>query len=404
MTKMAKVLKFIFFILLLSIGISCKTNNSSIDYLQKVLDNLEKIESATYSEIREKWQHGDSMPIGNFCKLVKEFNNPADTEIGASYVCFDCDVPTKLESAYDEKIRALTYHDSKTIVVDNVATRPLPFRLVAPPFFKYTKNIIQYALTTKDSITLDLKEWEECYYFKLVINEDKQVEFFGKAYYVPENPYNRETTSIYELWISKLNNLPYRVRREMSHDISVHTVSNVELNKLSIADFNIYDYFPMDYEVRQYGETSKEKKESNLTGKKAPLWILNDKDEQEVSLSELKGKVLLLQFTGIGCGPCHASIPFLKEIRNKYSEDNFELIAIETWKRKSQALQNYSKTNELNYNLLSGTDDVVEDYQTGGAAPVFFLLDREQIIRKVIHGYSEERTRKEIVETLNELL
>jgi len=159
-----------------------------------------------------------------------------------------------------------------------------------------------------------------------------------------------------------------------------------------------------DYEVREYELNNRENKELNLIGKKAPIWILNDKDEQSVSLSDFEGKILLLQFTGIGCGPCQMSIPFLKEIKDKYCEDKLELIAIESWKRKLPTLQNYSKKNELNYNLLSGTDEVVEDYQTGLSVPVFFILDKEQIIRKVFSGYSEEKTKKEIIDAINELL
>ena len=403
MTEILKIVKFIFFLLPLFIGTNCKANNS-IDYLRKVLNNLERIESASYSLHREGWLPGDTIPYSVDCIFVKEYNNPADTTIGASNACFDCDVPTKWKWGYDGKIRAMTYPEKKLIVVDNFTARPLPYRPLAPPFFNYTKNIIQYALTTKDSITLDLVEFKEYYYFKLVINEDKQVEFFGKAYYMPENPNISETTSIYELWISKLNNLPYKYRREMSNNIFVQTISNVELNKLSIADFNIYDYFPVDYEIKKYGENDRENKELNLTGRKAPDWILNDKDEKRVSLSEFKGKILLLQLTGIGCGACQLSIPFLKEIKGKYSEDKFELIAIETWKRKSHSLQYYSEKNGLNYNLLIGTDDVVKDYQTGGLVPVFFILDREQIIRKVFIGYDEKITKKEIIESINELL
>lgn len=403
MNTIAKTVKFISFLLPLSIGISYSTN-SSIDYLQEVLDKLERIESATYLEQSEMWQHGDTIPIGVYCRFFQEFNNPADTTIGASYVCFDCEVPEIMNLGYDGKIRTFTDSKEKVIVVDNFTTRPLPFRPISPPFFNFTKNIIQYALSTKDSITLALKELEEYYYFKLVINEDKQVEFFGKAHYIPESPYIWETTSIYELWISKLNNLPYQVRREMSHDISVRTISNVELNNLSVADFIIYDYFPDNYEIKKYGENDRENSESNLIGRKAPVWILNDKDEQQVSLSDFKGKILLLQFTGIGCGPCQASIPFMKELNEKYSEDQFELIAVETWQRKSHSLQNYSTKNGLSYKLLSGTDEIAKDYQTGGAAPVFFILDREQIIRKVFKGYSEERTKKEIIDAINKLL
>jgi len=402
---MKEAVKLISLFVLLSIGFSCKTNSDSTGYLKKVLNNLEKIESATYFSTSENWQHGDTVAMSVFCILVKEYNNPLDTTIGASFVNLDCEEPTKLEFAYDGKIRAITYHERKGIVVDDFTARALPYRPLTPPFFNYTKNILHYALTTGDSITIELKEFNDHYYFKLVINEDKQVEFFGKAHYMPDNPYNwGETTSIYELWISKSNNLPYKVRREMSHDISVVSCSNVELNKLSIDDFNIYEYFPADYEIRAYRVTNGERKESSLTGGKAPDWVLNDKNERSVSLSDFKGKVSLIQFTGIGCGPCQMSIPFLKELKEKYNAEQFELIAIETWVRKPHSLQNYSKRNDLNYNLISGTDEVIKDYQTGGAAPVFFILDKEQIIRKVILGYSEESTGKEITDALNELL
>ena len=402
---MIKTVKSIFFLLFFSVCISCNTNRSSIDYLQKVLDNLEKIESATYFEYKESWQHGDTTAMSIFCEFIKEYNNPVDTTIGAAYINFDCEDITKMEFGYDGDMRVLIYHDYQKIVFDNFTARPLPFRPLSPPFFNYTKNIILYTLTTKDSIDWSLTDFNDHYYLKLTIQEDKQVEFFGKAHYMPDNPYIfGETTSIYELWIAKSDNRPYKVRREMSHDISVSTCSKVEINTLNLDEFSIYDYLPDGYEAKAYGENNREDNVSNLIGEKAPLWILNDKDEQKVSLSGFDGKILLLQFTGIGCGPCQASIPFLKEIKEKYDKDTFDLIAIETWMRKPHSLQNYSKKNELNYSLLSGTDDVVKDYQTGGAAPVFFIIDREQIIRKVIIGYSEEGTGKEIIEAINELL
>jgi peroxiredoxin len=401
-----KSLKLISIVLLLSIEINCKANNRTIDYLQKVLKNLEKIESATYFIQVEGWQHGDTTAQFVRCEFIKEFDNPADTTIGASYVSLDCNTRTRLDFGYDGKIKVSMFHEHKGIFLDDFTkdTRNLPFRVVTPPFFNNVRNIIQYAITTTHNVALDLKEFDDHYYFKLVIDEDKQVEFFGKAHYIPENPYTLYPTSIYELWINKSDNLPYKIRREMSHDISVRSVSNVELNTLSIADFNIYDYFPSDYEVRKYEDRNRPQKESNLIGKKAPIWTLNDKDEQSVSLSDSKGKITLIQFTGIGCGPCVASIPFLKELKEKYSENDFELIVIESWSRKPQALQNYSKRHELNYNVLSATDEIIKSYETGNAAPVFLILDREQIIRKVINGYKKETTGEEIMNTINELL
>jgi len=402
---MKNILGFVCLLTLSTMVIGCKTNENATDYLNKVLSNLEKIESAVYNEYCELWTPGDTVARFAYCRLIKEYDNPLDTTIGARYVVLDCEDSTKLEFAYDGRIRALVDHDAKSISVDNFTAIARPFRLVSPPFFNYAKNIIRYALSTEDSITVDLMDSGDYYYFRLTINEERQVEFFGKAHYMPENLYDfGETTSIYELWISKTNNLPYKVRKEMSHNIASTTCSNIELNKLSINDFSIYDYFPDNYETSKYGETNGERKESDLVGKKAPDWILNDKNKQSISLSSLSGKVLLIQLTGIGCGPCQASIPLLKTIKETFDSEKFELMAIETWARKPHSLQNYSNRNELNYNMLSGTDEVIKDYKTGGAVPVFFILDKQQIIQKVINGYNKETTENELMEAINKLL
>ena len=383
---------------------SCKTDRDPTTYLQNVLTDIEKIETATYQAYNEEWQPGDTTASVSFCHYVKEFNNPVDTTIGAAFVSFDCIDSTKMEFGYDGNIRALIYHDKQGVVIDDFTTRKLPFRPLAPPFFNYAKNIIQYLLTTKDSIDWSLSDVDDHYYLKLTINEDKQVEFFGKAYYI-DNPYNfDETTSIYELWIAKSDNQPYKVRREMSHNIYACTCSDIEINKLSIDDLNLFACLPEGYEIRNYGDSNKDRKESTLVGEKAPGWILADKDGNNISLSDLKGKVLLIQFTGIGCGPCLASIPFIKQLKNKYDPNDFEVIAIETWVRKPHSLQVYSNKNDLNYSLLSATDKVVNDYQTGRAAPVFFIVDKQQKIKRVLNGYGEGTTDKEIIKTLNELL
>ena len=118
--------------------------NSGKEYLKKVLTKLGKIESATYNITNESWQHGDSTALSILHGFVKEYNNPMDSTIGASYVSLDANDTTKMDFYYDGNIRALTYHDNKKLVIDDFTFRPLPFRPVSPPFFNHAKNIIQY--------------------------------------------------------------------------------------------------------------------------------------------------------------------------------------------------------------------------------------------------------------------
>lgn len=383
--------------------INAQVNKKS--YLQKVLNNLEQIKSASYYITSETWQPGDTTALSTFRNFVKEYDNPKDTTIGACFVDLDPNDTTKLDFCYDGDKRVLVYHDVKGIVIDDFTARPLPFRPLRPPFFNYTKNIIKYALETTDNITTKLEDRNDHYHFKMVINEDKQVEFLGKAYHMPEAPFFSDPTSIYELWISKSSNLPYKVRREMSHDISAMTCSDITLNRLSIANFKAVNYYPKGYEIRKYGyRNAKEKTIPPLTGKEAPEWTLTDKNGKSVSLHDIKSKVVLINFTGIGCGACLASLPFLKALKGEFSNTDFELVAIESWARKARALDNYIHRKGINYTMLNATDQVIKDYQTGGTAPFFFILDQQRIVRKVIRGYGGKTTDHEILEAIKHLL
>ena len=399
------LLSVISFLLVMNV---CGKNDVDMrTYLKKVLSNLDKVESASYHEQSQSWQPGDTTAITNSFRFIKEYTNPSDSTIGASYVALNAKDTTRFEFGYDGKVKMISFHEHKGIMIDDFTTRKLPFRLVGPPFFCYSRNIIGYALSTGDSITTEWKDLGEAYYFKLVIHEDRQVEFFGKAYYIPKPPFDLgDPTSIYELWINKSDDLPYKVRREMSHQISANICSDVVLNQLSMADFNLDDYVPQDYEISKYGEKGKTTQLSarELIGKKAPDWMLKDMYENPVSLSNLKSKVLLVNLTGIGCGACHASIPFLNGLKEKFNADEFEVVSIETWGRKPHSLRTYADKNQINYRFLCGDEGIVKSYRTYGAAPFFFILDQDRVVRKVIQGYGMEKTDKEITDAIKALL
>ena len=241
-------------------------------------------------------------------------------------------------------------------------------------------------------------------FVRLTINEEQQVEFFGKAIHMPLSPYTYgENTSIYELWIDKATDLPYKVRREMSHDISVSTSLDPEFNKLDINDFRAADFFPPDYEIRQYGYKRTDEEKSSLLNGKAPEWTLQSADNQTVSLAGLTSGVVLLQFTSVSCGPCRASIPFLKEINGEYGKDDFALVAIECTSKNMNALRNYMSRNQFDYTFLQADKEVLDNYSIG-SYPVFFILDQKRIIREIIKGYSEVATDERIRFTVNKLL
>jgi thiol-disulfide isomerase/thioredoxin len=391
---MTNKLTFILFVILtLS---SCSKPKGTKDYLRSVLNNLEKIESATYFSTEEAFAPGDTLASVHMDHLIKEYNNPLDTTIGASYVSVLQKDTTQMTFCYDGKMRAVVYEEDKSIVIDSFNVIKLPFRPLEPPFFNYTKNIIKYALETKDSILIHIEETKESVHCSFTIFEDQQVEFFGKPYYIEKNPYDTdETTSKYEIWIDKKTDLPYKYRREMSHMNSTETVSNVILNKLKIEDFNASGYFMPDYEIVAYRSGNSSENTSNMTGRLAPDWTLQDVSSNNVSLKDLKSKLVMIQFTSATCGPCRASIPFLNQLTKEYKKEDFDFVAIECTSRSLNALKSYQNRNSINYKFLLANKNVIIEYKIR-SFPIFFFLDKDLIIREVINGYSVGTTDAEI--------
>ena len=382
---------------------ACSKPKDNKVYLRTVLNNLDKVESATYFSTKEGWAPGDTAASVIMNHFFKEYNNPNDTTIGASFVSLQQKDTTQMAFCYDGKMIALVYEEDKTIVIDSFNVRKLPFRPLTPPFFDYTKNIIKYALETKDSISTKIEEKKESVYCCFTIFEDQQVEFFGKACYMEKNPYNfGETTSKYEIWIDKSTDLPYKYRREMSHNISAETVSNVSLNKLKIEDFKASNYFMPDFAIETYRIRNNSEKINDLIGKKASDWALQNASDNSIALKDLKSKVVMIQFTSVSCGPCRASIPFLNQLTTAYKNDDFDFVAIECTSKSLNALKNYQNKNAIKYKFLLSTKNVLAEYKIN-SFPVFFILDKNLIVQKVINGYGVGTTDVEIKAIIDDM-
>jgi len=96
-----------------------------------------------------------------------------------------------------------------------------------------------------------------------------------------------------------------------------------------------------------------------------------------VSLSDFKGKYVLLDFWASWCGPCRINNPILKSIINKYKNFNFELISISA-DEKSDKWKTAIKKDAMNWVNLSDLkgmkSQVVIEYGIS-AFPTYILID-----------------------------
>jgi thiol-disulfide isomerase/thioredoxin len=400
MKKTSFVVTSIFLVSLILFN-GCKVENNKNDYLRKVLGNLENIKYASYSSINKVSAPMDTMEFRTIYDYTEEYDNPADTTLGSSFTIVSQSNGNKTSLTYDGLALSYIFWDKKTIRIDSFKTNKYPFRPIIPPFFKQTKTIIKYALETRDSISTNLQDYGDSVKFSLYIPH-RIIEFIGKPYVLDNHILeSKDVFSRYDIWIDKMNDLPYKFRRNLPFQTTWHTVKDVEFNKKKIEDFVASDYFPKEFAVTIKGDQRLRK--NDLLGKRATDWILKDVENNSVALKDLKSKVLVIQFTGIGCGPCHASIPFIKQLLNDYKDKDFEFVSIETWSNNIEGIKRYQKNNDLNYIYLLSTDEVTSSYQVG-AVPVFYILDKDRVVRKIIEGYSEGTTDKVISDAINELI
>lgn len=369
-------------------------------YLEEVLVNLSGIESATYYTRTEAWAPGDTIPSHIYHHYVKEFNNPTDTTVGASFAKLMKDDTTRAVYCYNGRLGAIIDWQKKQMQIDSFRNNRLPFRPIQAPFFNYVTSILRYALHTKDPVRINIKALDNATYVEITVRGNKQVEFFGKPKYI-DSPNPDGEISRYELWINKTNALPYRVRREMSHDITIITCNDIEVSQEKGAGLMVSDFLPADFPINNGRPISAH---DGLIGKVAPEWNLKSGNRQTTDLGDVNAKIVLIQFTSVSCGPCRLSISFLNELKAEYDgTGDLGVISIESFNRNSKVLELYKVKNGINYPFLVSTEAVIKKYQIE-LVPMFFLLDSRRIIRTVITGYQKGKTDRQIRDAIKALL
>ena len=148
---------------------------------------------------------------------------------------------------------------------------------------------------------------------------------------------------------------------------------------------------------------SKIKKDSKSNAENAilaPDFTLADLKGQKISLSDLKGKVILLNFWGTWCGPCKREIPDFVSLSKKHKKNGLEIIGVTLSSGSPEKIQDFSQKWKINYTLLTDingneTQSVTARYGQATSQPITgipttFIIDREGYIRKRYVGPRSE--------------
>ena len=129
----------------------------------------------------------------------------------------------------------------------------------------------------------------------------------------------------------------------------------------------------------------KEELVAKMIDEEAPDFKLVDLAGKPVSLEDMKGKVVILDFWATWCGPCKASFPGMQKMVDQHKDnDQVVFLFIDTWesvKEKEKVVKEFIEKNKYSFQVLMDTkDEVVAKYKVEGI-PTKFVLDGEGKIR-----------------------
>ena len=130
---------------------------------------------------------------------------------------------------------------------------------------------------------------------------------------------------------------------------------------------------------------------------------LKDLQSKKVSLSDFRGKVVLLNFFATWCPPCRQEIPELIKIYQQNKQKGLEILGISLdAEEASFMLKNFVRQMKIPYPVLIGTEAVAEDYRVFGV-PITLIINREGKIVKRFEGLVPpryfENALKDLLET-----
>lgn len=116
--------------------------------------------------------------------------------------------------------------------------------------------------------------------------------------------------------------------------------------------------------------------------KPLPAGDLNMLDGSTKSFADYRGKILVINFWYINCGPCIAEMPYLNDLVDKYSNEDIQFLAL-SFDSKTD-IKNFLQRTEFKYEQGSISRAFMYDFTP--VSPGHFIVDEEGIIRDILIG------------------
>lgn len=132
----------------------------------------------------------------------------------------------------------------------------------------------------------------------------------------------------------------------------------------------------------------------------APDFTLAALDGSQVRLSDLKGRVVLVNIWATWCPPCRAEMPTIQTVYEQYRDQGFTVLAVDQ-DEAPPIVAAFMNENKLTFPALLDAGNRVGWMYQATSLPSSFFIDKQGIIRTVYRG---PMPRSVIAETVEQLL
>jgi len=138
-------------------------------------------------------------------------------------------------------------------------------------------------------------------------------------------------------------------------------------------------------------------------GTKAPAWKLSTTTKKTLSLDELKGKVVLLDFWGTWCVPCLKAMPDIQAIHEKFKDQPVEVIGVSVETESKADPGAYVKRKGYTYTIVLDGHKITKDYKVV-QFPTIYIIDKKGDLIHAEHSGNRDGFKEDIIKKIQSVL
>jgi len=159
----------------------------------------------------------------------------------------------------------------------------------------------------------------------------------------------------------------------------VLSLSNVRVN-VALGEWAFQIRPPRGYAITPY--RAPDQPALLAIGDLAPEWTLTDASGAARSLSDYRGKTIVLDFWATWCGPCIRTMPEIQRLHEKYLSNDLIVFGVNTWEESNSSA--YMKQQRFTYGLLLKGEAIATAYRVNTLPTLYVIGKHGKIIFRSI--------------------